>query len=47
MQAIWQFMFGWLPTSGMRAAFLGLMAIAIIFIVLRVVKLVLDALPFV
>lgn len=46
MSAIWSFMFGWLPTVGMRLAFAGLLAIVIIFIVLRIVKLVLDAIPF-
>lgn len=46
MSAIWSFLFGWLPTAGMRVAIAGLLAIIIIFIVLRIVKLVLDALPF-
>lgn len=47
MVAIWGFLFGWLPTTAMRLAFAGLMAIVIIFIVLRVIKIVLDAIPFI
>lgn len=47
MNAIYSFMFDWLPTTGMRAAFLSLFTIAIIFIVLRIVKVVLDAIPFI
>lgn len=47
MSAIWGFLFGWLPTVSMRLAFAGLMVIAIIFIVLRIIKIVLDAIPFI
>lgn len=46
MSAIWSFLFGWLPTVEMRIAVASLMVIAIIFIVVRVIKLVLDAIPF-
>ena len=47
MSAIWIFLFGWLPTPGMRIAFAGLFAICIVFIVLRIIKIVLDAIPFI
>lgn len=40
-----QMLLDWLPT-GARAAVMGLFAIFLIFLALRVVKLVLDALPF-
>lgn len=46
MGAIWSFLFGWLPSATMRVAVAGLLAIIVVFIVLRIVKLVLDALPF-
>lgn len=46
MSAIWSFLFGWLPTLELRSAFAGILALAVIFIVLRIVKIVLDALPF-
>lgn len=43
---MWQFLFGWCPTSEIRLALAGLLALAVIFIVLRIVRIVLDALPF-
>lgn len=46
MSVIWGFLFGWLPTLSMRYAFAGLFTIAIIFIVIRIIKLILDAIPF-
>lgn len=45
MSAIYQLLFGWLPAR-IAAVFLGLFAIIIIFLVLRIVKIVLDSLPF-
>lgn len=46
MDGIYSFLFGWLPTSGMRLAVAGLFTLIIVFLVLRIVKLVLDSLPF-
>lgn len=46
MSAVYQFLFGWCPTLAIRTAFAGLLALAVVFIVLRIVKIVLDALPF-
>lgn len=46
MSAIWGFLFGWLPTLPMRLAFAGLFTIFIVFLVMRIVKLVLDSIPF-
>lgn len=46
MRAIYDILFAWIPVPFVRAAVVGLFTIAVIFIVLRVVKLVLDALPF-
>lgn len=46
MSAIWSALFDWLPTSGMRISCMALFTLAIIFIVMRIVKLVLDAIPF-
>lgn len=46
MSAVWNFLFGWCPTLEIRTAFAGLLALAVVFIVLRIVKIVLDALPF-
>lgn len=45
MRAIYDLLFAWIPVPGVRAAFIGLFTIAVIFIVLRVIKLVLDAIP--
>lgn len=45
MSVIYQLLFGWLPAP-IASAFLGLFVVAIIFIVLRIVKIVLDSLPF-
>lgn len=46
MSLIWVFMFGWLPSVSMRVAVAGLFAVAVIFIILRIIKIVLDAIPF-
>ena len=46
MSALLNAFFAWLPTSGMRVAVAGLFAIAIVFIVIRIVKLILEAIPF-
>lgn len=47
MRAIYDILFAWIPSTALRVIFVGLFALALIFIVLRLVKLVLDALPFV
>lgn len=46
MSALWSFIFGWFPTVGMRVAIAGLIAIAVVFMIMRIVKVVLDTLPF-
>lgn len=45
MVAIYQMFFGWMPAI-IQAAVLGLLAFLIIKLVLTVVKIVLDAIPF-
>lgn len=47
MAIFWNLLFAWLPTTGMKLMFMGLFTILVIFLVLRLVKLVLDAIPFV
>lgn len=46
MAIIYNVLFGWLPNAGMRLIFLGLFSIVIIFIVFRIIKIILDAIPF-
>lgn len=46
MSAVWNLLFAWLPTTGMKLMFLGMFTIVVIFIILRIIKLVLDAIPF-
>lgn len=46
MGAIYQVLFGWIPNAGMQVIILGLFSIVIIFIVFRIIKIVLDAIPF-
>lgn len=46
MSVIWSLFFAWLPAP-IALAFAGLTAIFIIFLTLRLVKVVLDAIPFV
>lgn len=46
MAVIYNVLFGWLPNAGMRLIFLGLFSIVIIFIVFRIIKIILDAIPF-
>jgi len=43
---LWTLLFGWIPDNTIRLAIGGLLAIAVLFIILRIVKIVLDALPF-
>lgn len=45
-QTIFGIMFGWLPNNALRAVFAGLIAILILFIIFRLVKVILDSLPF-
>lgn len=45
MSAIYQLLFGWLPAE-IAAVFLGLFSVVIVFLVFRIVKIVLDSLPF-
>ena len=45
MAAIYQSLFGWLPAIA-QAAILGLIAFLLIRLVLKIVKIVLDAIPF-
>lgn len=45
MTSIYQTLFGWLPPV-FGAALLGLLAILAIILVLNIVKIVLDAIPF-
>lgn len=45
MAAIYQALFGWLP-SYIQVAILGLIAFLVIRLVLKIVKIVLDAIPF-
>lgn len=46
MTAIWQTLFGFLPAS-MASFLFGLFAVVVIFLVLRIIKIVLDAIPFI
>lgn len=45
MSAIYQSLFGWLPAI-IQAAILGLIAFLVIRLVLKIVQIVLDAIPF-
>lgn len=45
MTAIYQLFFGWMPAV-LQAALLGLLAFLVIKLVLTIVKIVLDAIPF-
>lgn len=45
MSAIYQALFGWLPAV-LQAAILGLIAFLVIRLVLKIVQIVLDAIPF-
>ena len=45
MSAIYQMLFGWLP-SPIAAVILGIIIIAIILLVLKIVIWILDSLPF-
>ena len=45
MTAIWNTLFLWLPAS-VAAVFSGLFILVLVLIVLRIVKIVLDSLPF-
>lgn len=47
LSQFWLLLFNWLPTTGMSVMFMGLFTILVIFLILRLVKLVLDAIPFV
>jgi len=46
MVQIYQMFFGWMPAI-IQAAILGLFAYLIILLVLKIVKIILDSLPFV
>lgn len=46
MSAIWNLLFAWVPFPLARVAILALFTIFLVFLALRIVKLVLDALPF-
>lgn len=45
MTQIYQLFLGWMPTA-IQVIVLGLFALLIILLVLRIVKIVLDSLPF-
>lgn len=45
MSAIYQALFGWLPAV-IQAAILGIIAFLVIRLVLKIVQIVLDAIPF-
>lgn len=45
MSALWTVFFSWLP-AWMQVVILGLISLVIIFVVIKVVGLVLDAIPF-
>lgn len=46
MSGIYQTLFGWLPPI-FGAALLGLLAILVIILVLNIIKIILDAIPFI
>lgn len=46
MITIWNYLLGWLP-SPIALVFAGLTVLLIIFITVRIVKIILDTLPFV
>ena len=45
MSAIYQMFFAWMPIP-LRVAVLGILAIVIIILVARIIKIILDAIPF-
>lgn len=45
MSAIYQALFGWLPAV-LQAAILGIIAFLVIRLVLKIIQIVLDAIPF-
>lgn len=45
MVTLFNYMFGWLPPR-VEAMFAGLVAILIVFMVFKLVKIILDSLPF-
>lgn len=45
MSALWSVLFSWLP-AWVQVVFLGLVALVVILLVLRIVSKVLDAIPF-
>lgn len=45
MSAIYQLLFGWLPPQ-IAAVFFGLFLVVLLFLILRIVKIILDSLPF-
>lgn len=45
MSAIYNFLLGWMPAQIANVVF-GLIAFVIVLIIFRVIKLILDALPF-
>lgn len=45
MEAIYQTLFGFYPYI-MQAVLFGLFALVVIFLVMRIIKIVLDAIPF-
>lgn len=47
MAVIYQVLFGWIPNAGMQVIIIGLFSIVALFIVFRLIKIVLDAIPFV
>lgn len=46
MTVFWSILFGWLPAP-IGIAFAGLLALFILFLIVRIVTLILGALPFV
>lgn len=45
MQAIYQMFFGWMPAL-MQVIVLGLLAFVVVLLIFKIVKIILDSLPF-
>lgn len=46
MSTLYSILFSWFPTLEMRLAIAGLFTLFIVFLVMRIVKIVLDSIPF-
>lgn len=45
MRAIYQMFFGWMPAM-LQVVILGLLAFVVILVIFKIIKIILDSLPF-